>query len=277
MDEPVLKVEIAEGVATLTLNRPRALNALSRELRQSIVRAFDELSRDAAVGVVILTGSGRAFSAGLDLKELGGESGPAPERPLAGGAAGEDAESAITSLDVVGALEHFDRPIIGAINGFAITGGFELALACDLLIASTEARFADTHARVGIMPGWGLSQKLSRAIGIYRAKELSLTGNYLAADRAYEWGLVSRIVAPEELLPTCQALARDMLSCDPTVLRGYKRVIDEGFAVDFGAGRRLETEASRAHARAVTSDAIAERRRSVQERGRAQSKDASPE
>ena len=91
--------------------------------------------------------------------------------------------------------------MIGAINGFAITGGFELALACDVLIASTAARFADTHARVGIMPGWGLSQKLSRTIGIYRAKELSLTGNYLSAEQAEAWGLVNRVVAPEALLP----------------------------------------------------------------------------
>lgn len=266
MDEPVLKVERSEGVATLTLNRPKALNALSRELRRAIVRTFDELAHDPDVGVVILTGSGRAFSAGLDLKELGGETVGTGARETA------DTESAITGHDVVGALERFDRPIIGAINGFAITGGFELALACDLLIASTEARFADTHARVGIMPGWGLSQKLSRAIGIYRAKELSLTGNYLLADRAYEWGLVSRVVPPEELLPTCRSLARDMLSCEPEVLRGYKRVIDAGFAATFAEGRRIEADASRAHARAVTAGAIAERRRAVQERGRSQSR-----
>jgi enoyl-CoA hydratase len=266
MDEPVLKVERSEGVATVTLNRPKALNALSRELRRAIVRCFDEITRDPDVSVVILTGSGRAFSAGLDLKELGGETG-------GGGAfGGGDTESAITGHDVVGALERCDRPIIGAINGFAITGGFELALACDLLIASTEARFADTHARVGIMPGWGLSQRLSRAIGIYRAKEVSLTGNYLSADQAYEWGLVSRVVAAEELLPTCHSLARDMLSCDPEVLRGYKRVIDAGFAATFAEGRRIEAEASHAHARGVTSDAIAERRRAVQERGRSQSR-----
>jgi enoyl-CoA hydratase len=266
MGEAVLELERSDGVATVTLNRPGALNALSRELRRAIVGAFTELAGDADVGVVILTGAGRAFCAGLDLKELGGET-VAP-----GGLAAEDAESAITGLDVVGALEGFDRPIIGAINGFAITGGFELALACDLLIASTEARFADTHARVGIMPGWGLSQKLSRAIGIYRAKELSLTGNYLSAAQAYEWGLVSRVVAADELLPTCRALARDMLSCDPGVLRGYKRVIDAGFAATFAEGRRIESEASRAHARAVTPDAIAERRRTVQERGRTQSR-----
>jgi enoyl-CoA hydratase len=267
MDEPILKVEREGGIATLTLNRPGALNALSRALRRAIVDAFAAIGRDPEVGVVILTGAGRAFSAGLDLKELGGET-----ETRSSGRGSEDASSAITGLDVVGALESCEHPIIGAINGFAITGGFELALACDLLIASSDARFADTHARVGIMPGWGLSQKLSRAIGIYRAKELSLTGNYLPAERAYEWGLVSRVVAPEELLPTCRALARDMLSCDPTTLRGYKRVIDAGFAATFAEGRRIETEASHAHARDVTADAIAERRRAVQERGRSQSR-----
>lgn len=117
-----------------------------------------------------------------------------------------------------------------------------------------------------------LSQKLSRAIGIYRAKELSLTGNYLSAELAGAWGLVSRVVAPAELLPTCQALARDMLSCDPVVLRSYKKVIDDGFAATFADGMRIEAEASRKHASAVTPDAIAKRRAGVQERGRAQSR-----
>src|SRR5262249_56634240 len=124
-------------------------------------------------------------------------------------------------------------PIIGAINGVAVTGGFELALACDVLIVSTAARFADTHARVGVMPGWGLSQKLARVIGIYRAKELSLTGNYLSAEQAEAWGLVNRIVPAEALLPTCEALARDMLSCVPEVVRRYKQVIDSGYAETF--------------------------------------------
>ena len=120
--------------------------------------------------------------------------------------------------DIVRAMESFDRPIIGAINGFAITGGFEVALTCDILIASPAAKFADTHARVGVMPGWGLSQKLSRTIGIYRAKELSLTGNYLSAEQAAEWGLVNRVVPAEELLTTCRALAKDILSCVPEMV-----------------------------------------------------------
>ena len=196
MSEPVLLIEKSEGIATLTLNRPQAMNALSRQLRAAIVSAFDQLREQQDVDVVILTGAGRAFCAGLDLKELGGESG-----------GGSDVGDAVSGTTMVRALAQFDRPIIGAINGFAITGGFELALACDVLIASTAARFADTHARVGILPGWGLSQKLSRAIGIYRAKELSLSGNYLSAEQAAEWGLVNRVVEPAELLPACRALA----------------------------------------------------------------------
>ena len=264
MTEPVLLIEKRDQIATFTLNRPQALNALSRELRAALVAAFRGLRDDSEVGVVILTGTGRAFTAGLDLKELG-----APSDSRLGTSA---TESAVADGDVIQAMAHCAQPIIGAINGFAITGGFELALACDVLIASTEARFADTHARVGIMPGWGLSQKLSRAIGIVRAKELSLTGNYLSATQAEAWGLVNRVVAPAELLPACRALAADMRSCVPEVMRAYKRLIDDGFAATFGDGLRLESARSREHARAVTPEAIATRRAQVQARGRDQSR-----
>src|SRR5262245_8747517 len=187
MTEPVLLIDRTDGVATLTLNRPRALNALSRELRHRLREAFVEVPHAGDVDVLILTGAGRAFCAGLDLKELGGET-----------SSGGDTAATLGGGDesLLDTMARCPLPIIGAINGFAITGGFELALGCDVLIASTEARFADTHARVGILPGWGLSQKLSRTIGIYRAKELSLTGNYLSAERAAAWGLVNRVVAP---------------------------------------------------------------------------------
>jgi enoyl-CoA hydratase len=260
MTEPVLLIEKEDGVATLTLNRPKAMNALSRELRAALCDAFADVARDPEVGVVILTGAGRAFTAGLDLKELGGE--VEGER---GGTA------AVTEGDIIAAMARCAQPIIGAVNGFAITGGFEVALACDFLIASTEARFADTHARVGIMPGWGLSQKLSRTIGLYRAKELSLTGNYLSAEQAEAWGLVNRVVEPEALLPACRALAADMLSCEPDVMRAYKRLIDAGYAETFARGRALESETSRAHAKSLTPEALAARRAGVQQRGRRQS------
>ena len=259
MPDPILLMERRDGVATVTLNRPQAMNALSRALRAEIVRAFDALRSAADVGVVVLTGAGRAFCAGLDLKELGGET----------GAAG-DAAAAVVDGDVVAAVSRCEQPVIGAINGFAITGGFELALACDVLIASTEARFADTHARVGIVPGWGLSQLLPRRIGIGRAKELSFTGNFLDASGALAWGLVNRVVAPEALLPTARQLARDMLSCDRDTLRRIKHVYDAGFATTLEAGLALERAASREHAASVRPEAIAARRSGIQTRGREQ-------
>lgn len=259
MSEAVLKIEKSDGIATVTLNRPRAMNALSRELRKAIVDAFADFAERGDVDVAILTGAGRAFCAGLDLKELGGESGEST-----------GVGAAVSETDVVAALEGFDRPVIGAINGVAVTGGFEVALACDVLIASTEARFADTHARVGILPGWGLSQKLSRAIGIYRAKELSLTGNYLSAETAEAWGLVNRVVEPDGLLPACEALARDMQSCVPEVMRGYKDLIDRGHAMTMQDGLQLERRASAQQARGVSPEQFAARRAAVQERGRKQ-------
>jgi enoyl-CoA hydratase len=254
----VLKVEreCDGALAILTLNRPEAMNALSGELRAALASAFTRLQAEGAARVVILTGSGRAFCAGLDLKELGASGGPGAS--IDGGS------------EVVKAIEGFPGPVIGAINGFAITGGFELALACDVLVASSEARFADTHARVGIMPGWGLSQKLSRALGIYRAKEISLTGNFLSAQQAAEWGLVGRVVEPAELLAAARAIAQDMLSCVPDVLRDYKRVIDEGFATTFAEGLALESRTAREHARSIRPETIAERRKGVMERGRRQ-------
>ena len=260
MSEDVLLMEKSEGIALVTLNRPDKLNALSRDLRRALKRTFEALRTDEEVDVVILTGSGRAFCAGLDLRELGGESG------------GDEAErsDAVAGADVVAAVESFPGPVIGAINGFAITGGFELALACDVLLASSEARFADTHARVGILPGWGLSQKLPRTIGLYRAKEMSLSGNYIGAEQAAAWGLVSRVVAAEELLDAARALARDMRTCPRGVLHSYKRLIDDGFRGTLKDGLILESRRSREHMGSVSADQIRERRDAVQSRGRAQ-------
>jgi enoyl-CoA hydratase len=260
VSEPVLLVEKEGGIATLTLNRPKAMNALSRQLVSSIGQAFIDLKEDQETGVVILTGAGRAFCAGIDLKELSEQ-----------GVSESQGETADT-LDMIELIQGFDRPVIGAINGVAITGGFELALACDFLIASTHARFADTHARVGVLPGWGLSQKLCRMVGIGRAKELAFTGNYLSAEQALAWGLVNRVVEPDALLPVCRALAADMLTCVPGMVPAYKRVIDQGYGMTYSEGLRMEKEASREHARKLTSGFIAAQRQGVQERGRKQTK-----
>lgn len=256
----IVLVEKADGVATVTMNRPEAMNALSIELRKTLAGTFAALAADDEVRAIVLTGAGgRAFTAGLDLKELA-------STPGALGATNPTS----AADDPVLAMEACPKPIVGAVNGVAITGGFEVALACDVLIASTAARFADTHARVGILPGWGLSAKLSRAIGLMRAKELSLTGNFLDAKTAYEWGLVNHVVEPDELLRTAQKLAHDMASIDPATSRTYKKLIDDGDKLSAGEARKLETATTRALNAAVTPDSIAQRRGEVQARGRSQ-------
>jgi enoyl-CoA hydratase len=255
-----LLLEKTDGIAVVTLNRPDAMNALSKALRSELHRVMVALDKDDEVSVVILTGAGtRAFTAGLDLKELGSD----PKAMSAANATGADENP-------VKAVELCSKPVIGAINGVAITGGFELALACDVLIASENARFADTHARVGIMPGWGLSQKLSRLIGLYRAKELSLTGNFLDARTAADWGLVNRVVPADELLPAARKLAADMATISVETLSLYKSIIDEGFAKSFGKGMALEQERSTANNRKVTPEAVESRRAAIQARGRTQ-------
>ncbi|MFM5895491.1 MAG: enoyl-CoA hydratase [Novosphingobium sp.] len=251
-------VERHGPVALVTLNRPEAMNALSRGLRAALAEAMVALDQDDSVRAVVLTGAGtRAFTAGLDLKELGVE-----------GLGAANAET--PAANPVKAVEQCRKPVVGAINGVAITGGFELALACDVLIASDNARFADTHARVGIMPGWGLSQKLSRMIGISRAKELSLTGNFLDAQTACQWGLVNRVVAAEELVPAALKLAADMASADPGMIQAYKALIDAGYASNFGEALAIEHRTSSARNSAVSGTEVEERRRAVMERGRSQ-------
>jgi enoyl-CoA hydratase len=258
MTEQLVTTEIADGIAVVTLNRPQAMNALSRGLRRELAAAMRAVDADDTVRVVILTGAGeRAFTAGLDLKELGEQ--------------GLGAANAQTPDDnPVLAIEQCGKPVIGAINGVAITGGFEVAIACDILYASTNARFADTHARVGVYPGWGLSQKLSRLVGPYRAKELSFSGNFLDAATAEKWGLVNRVFAPADLLPAARKLAADIATVDHAFVRNYKRLIDDGYALPFGEGMALENERSSAANAEVRPEAVEAARKVVQARGRSQ-------
>ena len=259
MDDAVL-LEVSDGIAVVTLNRPQAMNALNRAMRARLAQVMQAVDGDDSVRAVILTGAGeRAFTAGLDLKELGSEAGA-----LGSANATDPADNPVKAIELCA------KPVIGAINGVAITGGFEVALACDVLIASDNARFADTHARVGIVPGWGLSQKLSRMIGISRAKELAFTGNFLDAATAHNWGLVNHVTAPADLLPLARQLAGDMAGIDPAFLAGYKRLIDDGFALNFAGGMALEATRSSAANRAVAPEEVEARRAAVQQRGRGQ-------
>ncbi|HIG39176.1 MAG: enoyl-CoA hydratase [bacterium] len=260
----VLIKETIDYITTVTLNRPEHLNALSSELRQVITETFVALKDDPGTRVIILTGSGRAFSAGLDLKELGktGLDSSQPNQPVD--------NTARVQTDLHDALRSVGKPLIGAINGFAITGGFEIALMCDILVASTQAKFADTHVRMGVVPGWGLSQRLAQLIGSSRAKELSFTGNYLDAETAERWGLVNRILEPEDLLPHCQQLARDICSVDPATLKTVHKLIDFGWEHTLGEGLFEEKTRNTDQNGDISPAALDQRRSVVMSRGRDQ-------
>jgi enoyl-CoA hydratase len=257
----VVLYEVADRIATVTINRPEARNALSSEVRRALRDTFRRADADEAVDVVILTGADPAFCAGLDLKELG-----AGELDL--GNPGDAAPQGATS----GPLPDIDTPVIGAVNGAAITGGFELALACDFLVASERARFADTHARVGIQPGWGLTVLLPEAVGLRRAKEMSATGNFCDAATALSWGLVNHVVPHEELLPFCRGLAADIASNDAGAVHRIYRTYDEGALVTRGQAWQLEGRVAEEwlSTGGASADDIEGRRAAVTARGRSQ-------
>ena len=257
-DDDVVRCEVADRVATVTIDRPAVRNALNAAVLEQLPLLVGACEASDDVDVIILTGADPAFSAGLDLKELGsgaarlGRRGPRGRKP--------------------GPLPPTTKPVIGAINGFAVTGGLELALACDFLIASERARFADTHARVGVMPGWGLTVWLPEAIGVRRARQMSLTGNYLDAPTALAWGLVNEVVPHDELLPRCQALAADIVSNDQAGVRRMRQTYAEGALVTGADAWALEADVSRSW-RATgggTSDEVERRRAAIIERGRSQ-------
>jgi enoyl-CoA hydratase len=247
-----------DGYAILTLNRPDARNALSPQLLLDLCAAFRTLQGESDIAAVILTGAGSAFCAGLDLKALAAD------------AAGLGAYAIHAEHDITAAMAAFDRPIIVGVNGVAATGGFELALMGDILLASSEARFADTHCRVGLAPGWGLSQKLARIIGPSRAREAHFTGNFISAQQAEAWGLVSRVVAPEELLEECRRVAADIVSCVPETVKVYKQMVNDGLQTDLAAGLAMERNVMTHVNQRVSGDAIASRRSGVQTRGKTQ-------
>lgn len=258
MDRPVL-LDVADRIATVTLNRPEARNALSSDVLGLLPRLLEQADRDDAVDVVILTGADPAFCAGLDLKELG-------SRDTKLLTTGSDAGSGHRNR---GPLPKMSKPLIGAINGVAITGGFELALNCDFLVASERAKFGDTHTRVGVMPTWGLTVLLPQAIGVRRAREMSFTGNFIDAAEALQLGLVNHVVPHDDLMPFARNLASDIVGNEQAAVR-HIRATYAAIAHDDDA---WETEArdGRVWQRTMFSpDQVADRRAAIIERGRGQ-------
>ncbi|WP_343602568.1 enoyl-CoA hydratase [Mycobacterium sp.] len=247
MTADILLIDTDERVRTLTLNRPASRNALSSALRDSFFAALTAAEADDGVDVVIVTGADPVFCAGLDLKELGGQS---------------------ALPDISPRWPAMSTPVIGAINGAAVTGGLELALYCDILIASEHARFADTHARVGLLPTWGLSVRLPQKVGVGLARRMSLTGDYLSAGDALRAGLVTDVVPHDQLLPAARQVAAAIVGNNRDAVRAllaaYHR-IDESQTAE---GLWLEAMAARQFR--VSGADIAANREAVLQRGRAQ-------
>jgi enoyl-CoA hydratase len=255
-------VETDGGVCTVTLNRPEARNALNTALHQASAEALWAAELDETVVAVVLTGADPAFCAGLDLRELGGGG-----ENLRGGTRPADVTDD-TPDNPIEAVWRMTTPVIGAINGPAVTGGFELALGCDFLVASERATFGDTHARVGVTPGGGMSVFLPMAVGLRRAKEMSLTGNFVDAAEALRIGLVNHVVPHEELLPTARRLGADIAGNDPRAVVHLKGLYDANARLTVGDAIAHEREVF--HSYAVDFAEVERRRAAVVERGRRQ-------
>jgi enoyl-CoA hydratase len=240
-----------DAVALVTLNRPDRRNALSSTLLTALRATLAELDAQPGVRAIVLTGADPAFCAGLDLTELG-----RPDSQLAAAGAGP-------------VLPPLTTPLIGAVNGAAVTGGLELALACDFLVASERATFADTHARLAIMPGWGMTYALPEAVGVRRARQMSATGNFIDARTALAWGLVNGVVPHAELVEVSLGLAADAAANDAAAVQAIFATYREQVVGDAPAG--IEDRArARWHTAGIDRAEVARRRDAVIERGRSQ-------
>src|SRR6202022_1897804 len=243
----ILLIHTDERVRTLTLNRPQSRNALSTALRDRFFGALTSAETDDDVDVVILTGTDPVFCAGLDLKELGGQS---------------------ALPDISPRWPPMTKPVIGAINGAAVTGGLELVLYCDIVIASEQARFADTHARVGLLPTWGLSVRLPQKVGVGLARRMSMTGDYLSAADALRAGLVTEVVAHDELLPAARQVAASIVGNNQDAVRALLASYHRIDAAQTDASLWIEAMAAKQFR--TSGDDIAANREAVLQRGRAQ-------
>ena len=250
-DHPV-HVTATDGIATVTMHRPDARNAINPAMRRALWSSLKDLEANDDVLVMVLTGTDPAFTAGLDLKLIGQD------------------RTSLLSDEPAGSSPPFPprtKPLIGAINGVAITG----ALNCDFLIASEHARFADTHARVGVMPGWGLTALLTDAVGRTRARQISLTGDFVTAPQALAWGLVNEVVPHDALMDRCYGLAASIVDNDQLGVRQMLATYASQETAAIAQMWELETAGAASFGKMTTPGAdVAARRKSIMERGRSQ-------
>jgi enoyl-CoA hydratase len=210
MEKTVL-YEVEDSVAIITLNRPKRRNSITQDLLVNLYNSFEKVIEDDNIKVAILTGNGKSFCSGIDLSVIGTDN------------LGDPRGDGKTFAEILSACE---KPVIGAINGHAITGGFEMALNCDFLIASEKALFADTHTIVGIHPGWGATQWLQEAVGQRMAKQMSFTGKFITAHTALQHRLVNEIVPHDKLMTRVKEIAIDICSVNQDILKKVKRLIE---------------------------------------------------
>lgn len=223
--------EKSEGIATITLNRPEALNAFNREVVDEVLQALGDAKKDENIRVVILTGAGeRAFSTGADIKAMRGMN------------ALKARELSLMGSRICGALESFEKPVIAAINGYALGGGLETAMACDFRIASEKARMGQTEINIGLIPGWGGTQRLTRLIGKTKAKELIYTGKMIDAKTAEQLGLVNMVAPADEFMAAVRRFAAELATKAPVALKVAKSLIDKGADMSLDAAIALERE-----------------------------------
>ncbi len=229
MDYETIAMSKDGPVGTITLNRPGALNALNEQMVKELISALDEFERDASLRCVIITGSERAFSAGADIKEMAGMT--AVQMAMTG--------HFFPLWDRVG---RFPKPIVGALSGFVLGGGLELAMSCDILVASETTQLGQPEIDIGVMPGGGGTQRLTRAVGKYKAMEMILTGKRIGAEEAKALGLVSRVVPKEAYLTEARKVASEVASRSPVAVRLAKMAVNKAFEMGLSDGIDFERE-----------------------------------
>ena len=223
-----VKFEQQGPVAILTIDRPEALNALNSQVLADLDEAITKVEQAEDVFAVILTGAGRSFVAGADIGEMVNFS------------AVDGKKFGVRGGSIFLRLENLSKPVIAAINGFALGGGCELAMSCDIRIASEKAKFGQPEVGLGLIPGFGGTQRLSRLVGKGMAKYLIYTAEVIGAEEAGRIGLVEKVVEPEELMPTCEALAKTIMSKAPIAVGVAKHCINNGYDMDMKSASELE-------------------------------------
>jgi len=229
-----IKYEAAAGIGYVTINRPEAMNALNNQVLDELYGVFTEIAGDPAVKAVIVTGEGKAFVAGADIAAMSKMTTIEGHAMMAKG------------HQVMNLMESIEKPIIAAVNGFALGGGCELAMACDFRIASEKAKFGQPEVNLGIIPGFGGTQRLPRLVGKGMGKYLIMTADMIDANEAARIGLVEKVVAPEALMDTCKAIAEKIMAKAPIAIAAAKTVINNGFNLDMRAASALEAEGTTA-------------------------------